>query len=142
VTPPVRQASLLSRLNGDLEVGAKGSPIEIRIVTAPMTAHCHTHSCACASMSDSMELRNASDKSKGSPSSAASVDFNLVRADAFRYENVPAALSIINAGLTSLDRFAKWRGEGPPERTRSLVSRRLNWCGPPQGPTVNRETPG
>jgi len=75
----------------------RGISIEIRVVTAPMTAHCQTHSCACASMSDSMELRNASDKSKGSSSSAASVDFNLFHAVAFRYANVPAELSIVMA---------------------------------------------
>jgi hypothetical protein len=67
-----------------------------------------------------MELRNASDKSKGSSSSAASVDFSLVLADAFRYENVPAAFSIINAGLTSLDPRSGVAKAHLKERARSL----------------------
>jgi len=61
---------------------------------SPMTAHCHTHSCACANMSDSMELINASAKSKGSPSSSGREAFSLGNTDAFRYENVPAEFSM------------------------------------------------
>jgi hypothetical protein len=39
-----------------------------------------------------MELRNASDKSKGSPSSSEREAFSLSHADALRYESVPAEL--------------------------------------------------
>jgi hypothetical protein len=67
-----------------------------------MTAHCHTHSCACASMSDSIESRNASDKSEGSPSSSGREAFSLGHADAFKYENVPAELSVTDSRSTTL----------------------------------------
>jgi len=69
----------------------------------PMTAHCHTHSCACASMSDSIELRNASDKSQGSPSSSGREAFSLGHAVPFRYENVPAELSKTDATSTTFN---------------------------------------
>jgi hypothetical protein len=53
-------------------------------------------------MSDSMELRNASDKSKGSPSSSDREAFSLGHAEAFRYESVPAEFSETDTKSTTV----------------------------------------
>jgi hypothetical protein len=51
-------------------------------------------------MSDSMALRNGSDKSKGSPSSSEREAFSLFHADVFRYERVPAELLVTDTKST------------------------------------------
>ena len=107
----------------------------------PMTAHCHTHSCACASMSDSIELRYASDKSQGSPSSSGREAFSLGHAVPFKYENVPAELSMTDTKSITFS-LQGCPNRISPDKTCLLVLRRLELYGPQRGLTVNIERPG
>jgi hypothetical protein len=53
-------------------------------------------------MRDSTALRNASDKSRGSPSSSEREAFNLFHANVFRYDSVPAEFLVIKTKSTTI----------------------------------------
>jgi len=53
-------------------------------------------------MSNSMALRKASDKSRGSPPSSEMEAFSLFHADVFRYERVPAEFLVTDTKSTTV----------------------------------------